>query len=71
MTDPTPPTPPALRDRLELGVEDLHVPEPSADAEALLLKLGLILPVVGVVLILAGLVERGGHQVRGRPDARC
>lgn len=50
MTDPSPSTSPA--DRLEAGVADLHVPEPKADAEALLLKLGLALPVVGVVLIL-------------------
>lgn len=50
MTDPTPSTSPA--DRLESGVADLHVPEPKADTEAMLLKLGLVLPVVGVVLIL-------------------
>lgn len=50
MTDPTSSPSPAAR--LEAGVADLHVPEPRADAEALLLKLGLALPVVGVVLIL-------------------
>ena len=50
MTDPTSSSSPAAR--LEAGVADLHVPEPKADAEALLLKLGLALPVVGVVLIV-------------------
>lgn len=50
MTEPTPSPSPA--DRLESGVADLHVPEPRGDAEAMLLKLGLALPVVGVVLIL-------------------
>ena len=39
-------------DRLEAEVDALHVPEPSADAEAMLLKLGFALPVIGVVLIV-------------------
>ena len=47
MTDTT-----SAADRLEAGVDDLHVPEPSADAEATLLKLGFALPAIGLVLIL-------------------
>ncbi|MCU1356014.1 MAG: hypothetical protein JWM89_1432 [Acidimicrobiales bacterium] len=43
---------PNAADRLESGVDAIHVPEPSADTEALLLKLGVVLPLVGVVLIL-------------------
>ena len=43
---------PSAADRLEAGVDDLHVPEPSADAEAMLLKLGFALPAIGLVLIL-------------------
>jgi hypothetical protein len=49
MTDPAPSN---AADRLAAGVDDLHVPEPSADAEALLLKIGFALPAIGVVLIL-------------------
>jgi hypothetical protein len=39
-------------DRLGSEVDALHVPEPSADAEATLLKLGFALPVIGLVLIV-------------------
>ena len=39
-------------DRLERGVEGLHVPEPKADTEALLLKIGLALPIIGLALVL-------------------
>jgi hypothetical protein len=49
MTDPTPTN---AADRLAAGVDELHVPEPSADAEALLVKIGFALPAIGVVLIL-------------------
>jgi hypothetical protein len=49
-------------DRLELGVEDLHVPEPSADAEGLLLKIGLVLPVIGVILILVAYWNASGSK---------
>lgn len=59
MTD-TPST--ATADRLEAGVADLHVPEPSADTEALLLKLGFALPVVGVVLILVAGWQAAGTK---------
>jgi hypothetical protein len=49
MTDPTAPN---AADRLSSGVDELHVPEPSADAEALLLKIGFALPAIGIVLIV-------------------
>ncbi|CAN5602005.1 hypothetical protein BH10ACT1_BH10ACT1_27860 [soil metagenome] len=49
-------------DRLEAGVGELHVPEPSADSEALLLKLGVALPVVGVLLILAAWWQAAGSK---------
>lgn len=39
-------------DRLEAGVEDLRVPEPSGDAEGLLVKVGVILPVIGIVMVV-------------------
>jgi hypothetical protein len=39
-------------DRLEAGVQSLTVPEPMADAESLLLKIGVALPLVGVVMML-------------------
>lgn len=59
MTD-TPST--TAADRLESGVADVHVPEPSADSEALLLKLGFALPIVGVVLIVAAWWQAAGTQ---------
>ena len=49
-------------DRLEAGMADVHVPEPSADTEARLLKLGIGLPVVGVVLILAAWWQAAGTK---------
>ena len=52
MTDLTVTHEPSAADRLELGVEELHVPEPSADAEAMLMKLGLALPILGIALIV-------------------
>ena len=48
MTEPTP----TASDRLETGVEGLRVPEPAADAEALLMKLGVALPIIGLLLIV-------------------
>jgi hypothetical protein len=53
---------PSAADRLEQGVEDLHVPEPSADAEGLLLKIGLVLPVIGVILILVAYWNASGSK---------
>ncbi|MDQ6746596.1 MAG: hypothetical protein M3010_00610 [Candidatus Dormibacteraeota bacterium] len=38
-------------DRLQDDVQDLHVPEPSADREAMLLRVGVALPVLGLLLI--------------------
>ncbi len=49
MTDPTAPN---AADLLEAGVADLKVPEPSTDAEAMLVKVGFALPIVGVVMIV-------------------
>jgi hypothetical protein len=49
-------------DRLTEGVDELHVPEPSADAESLLLKLGVALPLIGVVLILIAYWNASGSK---------
>ena len=49
-------------DLLEAGVADLHVPEPSADAESLLMKLGFALPILGVVLILIAYWNAAGSK---------
>ncbi len=49
-------------ERLEAGMAEVHVPEPSADTEALLLKLGIGLPLVGVVLILAAWWQAAGTK---------
>lgn len=43
-----------VTDRLRADLADVHVPEPNADAEAWLTKLGLVLPLVGLVLIGVG-----------------
>ena len=53
-------TEPNAADRLESGVAGLAVPEPSADTEALLLKLGFALPIIGVVLILVAYYNASG-----------
>ncbi len=37
--------------RLGAGVAELHVPEPSADLERALLRLGTVLPVVGLLVM--------------------
>ena len=62
MTDLTAPDESSAADRLERGVEDLHVPEPSADAEGMLLKIGLALPVIGVILILVAYWNASGSK---------
>lgn len=49
-------------DRLEAAVSDLHVPEPSGDAEDLLLKLGFGLPILGVALILVAWWQAAGTK---------
>ena len=38
-------------ERLEQGVTELRVPEPSADMERALIRLGMALPIVGLILI--------------------
>jgi hypothetical protein len=49
-------------DRLEEGVGDLHVPQPSVDTEALLMKIAVALPAIGVVLILVAYWEASGSK---------
>jgi hypothetical protein len=51
---------PSAADRLEANVDSIHVPEPSADTEALLLKLGIALPVIGVILIMVAWYRASG-----------
>ena len=34
------------------SVDELHVPEPMADAESVLMKLGVVLPLIGLGLIV-------------------
>ncbi|MFN8016688.1 MAG: hypothetical protein U0P45_01055 [Acidimicrobiales bacterium] len=58
MTEPT--ASPA--DRLEEGVDELRVPEPSADAESLLMKVGLALPIIGVILIVVAYWNASGTE---------
>lgn len=50
MTEPQSTSNPA--ERLHANVSEIHVPEPSADTETLLVKLGIGLPLLGIVLIL-------------------
>ena len=51
MTDPnTAPANPVHR--LEAGVAELRVPEPMAAAESMLLKVGFILPILGVGMMM-------------------
>lgn len=59
MSDPTPTT---AADRLAEGIDELHVPEPSADAESLLLKLGVALPILGLILILVAYWNAAGSK---------
>ncbi|MBK6855356.1 MAG: hypothetical protein IPG97_02005 [Microthrixaceae bacterium] len=47
------PAPASASARLEAGVQALTVPEPLAEAETLLLKSGAVLPVIGLVLMIA------------------
>ncbi|CAN5876018.1 hypothetical protein BH23ACT2_BH23ACT2_13450 [soil metagenome] len=51
-SSPSPTTTTSATERLEAGVAELRVPEPDADAERMLLKVGFALPIVGVALIL-------------------
>ena len=47
---------------------ELHVPEPSADVERALIRLGMALPVVGLVLIGVAWYGASGHGLRRRAD---
>jgi len=47
-------------DKLESGVERLRVPEPRADRESLLLKVGFGVAGLGLVLIIVGYVGVSG-----------
>ena len=49
-------------DLLEAGVADLQVPEPSADAESRLMKVGFALPILGVVLIVIAYWNASGSK---------
>ena len=49
-------------DSLQRGITGIHVPEPSADTETLLLKIGITLPIVGVVLILIAYWNSSGSK---------
>ncbi len=62
LTSPAASSAPNVADRLHESVGDLHVPEPSADAESLLVKLGVALPALGVVLILAAWWNSAGSK---------
>lgn len=50
-------------DRLEAGVQALTVPEPLAEAETLLLKAGVALPIIGLVLVLVGWWQAAGSAI--------
>jgi len=58
MTDTTQ----SAADRLEAGIDELHVPEPSADAEARWLQLGFVLPILGLVLIVFAWYNASGSK---------
>ncbi len=47
-------------DRLESGVQSLTVPEPLAEAEGLLLKAGVLMPLIGLVLVVVGWWQASG-----------
>lgn len=50
-------------DRLQGDVQDLHVPEPSADREAMLLRVGMALPVIGLLLIGVAWFQASGTAI--------
>jgi hypothetical protein len=49
-------------DRLESGIQGISVPEPSADTEALLLKFGIGLPILGVIMIVLAYWQASGSK---------
>ena len=51
---------PPATDRLEAGVQSLSVPEPLAEAEGLLLKAGVLMPIIGLVLVMVGWWQASG-----------
>ncbi len=50
-------------DRLQGDVQDLHVPEPPADREAMLLRVGMALPVIGLLLIGLAWFQASGTAI--------
>ena len=50
-------------DRLEAGVQALTVPEPMAEAESLLLKISVGLPLVGIALVMIGWWQASGTAI--------
>lgn len=52
MTNPLSSDATSATDRLEVGVQELTVPEPLAEAETILLKAGVAMPLIGVGLML-------------------
>lgn len=58
MTEPQSTSNPA--ERLHASVSEIHVPEPSADTETLLVKLGIGLPLLGIVLIILAWYKASG-----------
>ena len=55
-------------ERLGAGVAELHVPEPSSDVETALLRLGMALPIVGLVIVGVAWYGASGNGLRGGPD---
>ncbi len=55
MSNQAPPSDPtaqsAAAERLEQGVAELHVPEPTADVERALVRAGMALPIIGLVIV--------------------
>lgn len=47
-------------ERIESGVHDLHVPEPSAAAEKALVTAGVVLPILGLIIIAVAGYRAGG-----------
>lgn len=49
--------------RLEAGVQALSVPEPMAEAEGILLKAGVLMPIIGLVLMVVAWWTSSGTAV--------
>lgn len=50
-------------DRLDAGVQALAVPEPLAEAETLLLKAGVAIPLIGLALVLIAWWQASGTAI--------